>query len=297
MGRSCSTTALSRARAGDPLATSPTHICGDQRTDGATVNWRVRSLSKKMVRRDRGVYEAGPARLPIVARSVRRSTERPDTLAQTVSSIRTDAVAWRGRTIHSLRQIAAAFLAQDESQLEYYEQITKAMPGRVLGKHGLVQRDGDGYRLTPDVSALTAEERTTLLAACDKAVRSYLERRGEAAYDHRRQALGHVPGSLRYEVLQRAGFRCELYTSERRTIDRLLEEARAEILKRDPAVSGFNIGSNNGAAAGQTIFHYHVHLIPRRRGDVEKPQGGVRGIIPGMADYGSHDGGEGKADS
>ncbi len=45
-----------------------------------------------------------------------------------------------------LRKIAAAFLARDESQLEYYEEITKAMPGKVLARHGLVERDGDGYQ-------------------------------------------------------------------------------------------------------------------------------------------------------
>jgi hypothetical protein len=45
----------------------------------------------------------------------------------------------------SLRNIAAAFIARDASQLEYYEQITKDMPGKVLSKHGIVQRDGDEY--------------------------------------------------------------------------------------------------------------------------------------------------------
>src|ERR1700690_4228926 len=48
----------------------------------------------------------------------------------------------------NIRNIAAAFLARDASQLEYYEQITKDMPGKVLGKHGIVERDGDEYRLT-----------------------------------------------------------------------------------------------------------------------------------------------------
>ena len=48
----------------------------------------------------------------------------------------------------SIRDIAAAFLARDESQLEYYEQITKDMPGKVLSKHGVVERDGD--ELPPD---------------------------------------------------------------------------------------------------------------------------------------------------
>src|SRR5215468_1442256 len=59
----------------------------------------------------------------------------------------------------SIRKIAEAFLARDESQLEYYEQITKNMPGKVLSKHGIVVRDGDNYRLTVDPSALSAEQR------------------------------------------------------------------------------------------------------------------------------------------
>src|SRR5687767_12756606 len=61
-----------------------------------------------MARCGRGVYEAGPARLPIVARSVHRSTARPDTLAQTVPSIRIDAVARRARTIHFLTILSGA---------------------------------------------------------------------------------------------------------------------------------------------------------------------------------------------
>ncbi len=43
---------------------------------------------------------------------------------------------------------------------------------------------------------------------------------------------------------------------------------------------GFNIGSNVGPAAGQTVFHFHVHIIPRYRGDVADPRGGVRKVIP-----------------
>ena len=65
----------------------------------------------------------------------------------------------------SIRNIAAAFLARDASQLEYYEQITKDMPGKVLGKHGIVQRDGDEYRLTPDPSSLSSEEKDELGSA------------------------------------------------------------------------------------------------------------------------------------
>jgi diadenosine tetraphosphate (Ap4A) HIT family hydrolase len=64
-----------------------------------------------------------------------------------------------------------------------------------------------------------------------------------------------------------------------------LIELQAEIRKKDTSISGFNIGVNNGDAAGQTIAHAHVHLIPRRQGDVQDPTGGVRGVIPGKAIY------------
>jgi diadenosine tetraphosphate (Ap4A) HIT family hydrolase len=48
---------------------------------------------------------------------------------------------------------------------------------------------------------------------------------------------------------------------------------------------GFNIGFNSGTAAGQTVMYPHVHLIPRRQGDVEDPVGGVRNTIPGKGNY------------
>jgi diadenosine tetraphosphate (Ap4A) HIT family hydrolase len=53
----------------------------------------------------------------------------------------------------------------------------------------------------------------------------------------------------------------------------------------DKTIEGFNIGMNCGEVAGQTIFHCHVHLIPRRKGDVENPRGGVRHIIAGKGFY------------
>jgi diadenosine tetraphosphate (Ap4A) HIT family hydrolase len=67
--------------------------------------------------------------------------------------------------------------------------------------------------------------------------------------------------------------------------NRLLQELRAAISAEDPTVDAFNIGMNAGESAGQTIFHCHIHLIPRRKGDVENPRGGVRHLIPGKGFY------------
>ncbi len=63
-----------------------------------------------------------------------------------------------------------------------------------------------------------------------------------------------------------------------------LDAARAIIDERRRP-DGYNIGINHGAAAGQTIFHLHVHLIPCYSGDVTDPRGGVRFVIPNKANY------------
>ena len=56
-------------------------------------------------------------------------------------------------------------------------------------------------------------------------------------------------------------------------------------LGRDTAIDGINVGINSGKAAGQTVEHAHVHVIPRRLGDVQDPRGGVRKVIPQRANY------------
>ncbi len=63
-----------------------------------------------------------------------------------------------------------------------------------------------------------------------------------------------------------------------------LEIARHKILEQHRP-DGFNIGVNSGEAAGQTIFHLHVHLIPRYKGDQDDPRGGVRRLFPSKAKY------------
>ena len=60
----------------------------------------------------------------------------------------------------------------------------------------------------------------------------------------------------------------------------LILKTKEKILKEDTTVKGFNIGTNAGKVAGQSIMHCHIHLIPRREGVIENPQGGVRSVIP-----------------
>lgn len=65
----------------------------------------------------------------------------------------------------------------------------------------------------------------------------------------------------------------------------LLRVTSRHLREEDSSIEGFNIGVNSGSAAGQTIPHCHFHLIPRRSGDTEIPEGGVRGAVPGMMSY------------
>jgi diadenosine tetraphosphate (Ap4A) HIT family hydrolase len=76
-----------------------------------------------------------------------------------------------------------------------------------------------------------------------------------------------------------------LTTDELLACQDLLRKASELLKSDDPSVEGFNIGANVGAVAGQTIFHCHLHLIPRRKGDVENPRGGIRHLISGKGDY------------
>ena len=65
----------------------------------------------------------------------------------------------------------------------------------------------------------------------------------------------------------------------------LITKIKNEILAKDKTVKAFNIGTNAGKISGQSIMHCHIHLIPRREGDVDNPQGGVRSVIPKKQHY------------
>jgi ATP adenylyltransferase len=288
--------------------------------------------------------------------------------------------------------IAKALLLRDNSQIEYYERITKNMVGRVLTKNrGLTEKNKNSYTLN-GFDNLSPGEINDLIDICIGKIDEYIEQRGDGIWSHRRKSAGVISGTIRYEVLKNAKFRCELcgisaeekalevdhivprntggsddrsnlqalcyscnamkrdrddtdfrgiaqsyhdreagcifcelpsdrivaenelcyairdgfpvtehhtliipkrhvadffdlHQPERNAVHFLLDEMKQGIEELDRSVSGFNIGINSGEDAGQTVFHCHVHLIPRRKGDVENPRGGVRGIIPGKQDY------------
>ncbi|TFH67608.1 HIT domain-containing protein [Gammaproteobacteria bacterium LSUCC0057] len=295
--------------------------------------------------------------------------------------------------VSSREDIAKALLLYDPSQVEYYEQIVDNMVGRVLRGRSVVDRDRKtkDYRLELS-GELTSHEQEELIELCEQKLEEFLGNRKSDLYSHRRLATGKFSGTLRYEVLKRAKFRCELCGTsavekalhvdhivprskggpdeinnfqalcyscnsnkgnkddtdfrswgefygkrqadclfcetpkdrivsenelayairdafpvteghtlvipkrhvadyfdleqpELNAINQLITNQKLTLESDDSTIEGFNIGINCGEVAGQTIFHCHVHLIPRRKGDVEQPKGGVRGVIAGKAAY------------
>ena len=77
----------------------------------------------------------------------------------------------------------------------------------------------------------------------------------------------------------------ELDEVENKELSLILKNQKKELQNLDKKITGFNVGVNVGKDAGQSIMHCHIHLIPRRKGDVEDPRGGVRGVIPEKQKY------------
>jgi len=293
--------------------------------------------------------------------------------------------------VASIETLSKTLLIEDKSQQEYYSNITKNMVGRVLKSHGIVQKDRKSFKLR-DYETYTEEQRIELIQICQEKLNEYIEKRGKRIFEHRRKSAGYISGSIRYNVLKEAKFRCELcgisadtkalevdhiiprnkggsdemnnlqalcyscnamkrdkdstdfrrvresyeireegclfceiqkerildqddlfyvirdgfpvtdlhtlvipkrhvetyfdlYQPELNSCNRMIQKFKQQIEKEDVSVKGFNIGINNGEVSGQTIFHCHIHLIPRREGDVKNPRGGVRGVIPNKQEY------------
>jgi diadenosine tetraphosphate (Ap4A) HIT family hydrolase/5-methylcytosine-specific restriction endonuclease McrA len=291
----------------------------------------------------------------------------------------------------SKRDISQAILSQDQSQLEYYDQIVTGMVGRVLRSHDVVVRKEGVFRIE-GFDQFAPNEVKHLIQLCDEKLAEYIAKRGERIWQHRNRSLNVLSGTVRYEVLKAAKFRCalcgisadekalevdhihprkhggtddfenlqalcyscnamkqdrdatdfrkvsEMYSvrqpgcpfcepqperilgrnalalcvadafpvtdghslifplrhvpnyfdltpAERNLVDALFIERRKQIISKDQSVQGFNVGVNAGETAGQTVMHAHVHLIPRRAGDVANPRGGIRCVIPNKSDY------------
>lgn len=287
--------------------------------------------------------------------------------------------------------IAKKILEYDFSQVEYYENITNIMVGKVLRNHKIVRKDKNNYLLN-EFENLHPQEVEELIKVCDTKIEEYIDNRGKLIWEHRRRNRRAVPGSIRYEVLKRAEGRCELcgiskdekalevdhivpknnggedsinnyqalcyscnsskrdkddtdfrnlntkyeYRSDNcifcknleqriilenhlayaiydkyavtkfhsliipkrhcdtyfdltqaeiNSINSLLHKLKGLLDSKDGSIKGYNIGINNGESAGQTIMHCHIHLIPRRTGDVINTVGGVRNVIDGKGDY------------
>jgi diadenosine tetraphosphate (Ap4A) HIT family hydrolase len=110
-----------------------------------------------------------------------------------------------------------------------------------------------------------------------------IERNGSVFAIHDRHPV--TPGHLLIIPVRHAPDFFSMTDAERRDADQLLRMLQGRIRNDDTKVAGFNVGTNCGDAAGQTIDHAHIHLIPRRMGDMDNPRGGVRGVIPQMQSY------------
>lgn len=107
------------------------------------------------------------------------------------------------------RQIAAAFLGADLSQLEYYENVVKRYPGPVLKRHGIVELERGVYRLARDLLRMDEWQRASLVALCDAKVADFVARRQATIWAHRSANNDPLPGTVRWRVISRAMGRCE----------------------------------------------------------------------------------------
>jgi len=110
----------------------------------------------------------------------------------------------------SVTQIAQSILDKDPTQIEYFSEIVKNMVGRVLTKNrGITEKHGDSYKLIGS-SELTKDQKQQLISLCKAKIAEFEAKRGASVWEHRRRGHRPISGSIRYEVLSRARFRCEL---------------------------------------------------------------------------------------
>ena len=118
--------------------------------------------------------------------------------------------------VATVTQIAKSILSRDQSQIEYYENITKRMVGEVLvEKRGLAEKVRGGRKITgyrlKDADSLSDVQVHQLVDLCFDKIDEFVKERGSSIWDHRRKSIGYISGTLRYEVLKNARFRCLLW--------------------------------------------------------------------------------------
>ena len=110
----------------------------------------------------------------------------------------------------TVSDIAKAILVHDPTQVDYYEAITKRYPGRVLTHNrGLTERHGDTFSLK-GFDELSNGEVSELIGICGERLDHFLKKKVADPWNHRRKSSGYISGSVRYEVLKRGKFRCQL---------------------------------------------------------------------------------------
>ena len=102
-----------------------------------------------------------------------------------------------------------------------------------------------------------------------------------AFYDKNPVTEGHVLLVPRKHVM----YFDELDSQQQASLMNKVIQITDKLKSNDPTITGFNVGFNHGESAGQMVPHFHVHIIPRRDGDVDDPTGGVRGVIPSKQKY------------
>lgn len=107
------------------------------------------------------------------------------------------------------KEIAHEISKYDQSQIEYYQNITNNMVGKVLRSHNIVAKKGNSYCID-GFQDLTKYQIDELKTICETKLDEYIRKRGQKIWEHRRNIRGYISGSIKYEVLKRAQFRCEL---------------------------------------------------------------------------------------
>ena len=111
--------------------------------------------------------------------------------------------------VSSVESLAKDLLINDQSQMEYYDNVTRNMVGKVLTKNNVVKKEGNSFNLL-DFESYSEKERNELINICQNKLYDYIDKRGKRIFQHRRKSSGYISGSIRYQVLNRSKLRCEL---------------------------------------------------------------------------------------